>query len=422
MSQSSINLGQISIYDKSPVLHDQRCLIHSYIPKPPGFKLKTYIKKVIKLIYLWSFWHLKKTINNVLSENPKCIAVASGSNLGGAIISLPLIEAVRKRWPNSHLIIIANTQHSLDIVKYAGIGDDFIIAPTVSFKSSFFNSKVLDFQNLLQNFAIDIFISNHNFTLDFLLAPLKIPFRIGSTGNNIYGDLLEWDGLYNIPVACKRGINWLDSYSDIAKKFQESDLASPKIYVSNKDKIDARLKFLDSDFSKDTKFVAVQAGVWEQHSFKQWPIELLVKTCKSLLSDYGLIPIVFGVRGQEDTAEMLQNELTSSSVLNLVGKTSPSEAASVISQCSVCIANDSGLMHLSVAVGTPTVFLCGVTDLTWVYGHKKNCRIIRHSDCLPCYAINRHLVNSCKNKPCLSAIQSKTVVSAVDELLRSINN
>ena len=77
-------------------------------------------------------------------------------------------------------------------------------------------------------------------------------------------------------------------------------------------------------------------------------------------------------------------------------------------------------MHLSVAVGTPTVFLCSVTDLTWVYGDKKNCRIIQHSDSQPCYAINRHLVHSC-SRPCLSAIQPETVVMAVDDLMNTID-
>ena len=46
---------------------------------------------------------------------------------------------------------------------------------------------------------------------------------------------------------------------------------------------------------------------------------------------------------------------------NLVGKTSLTEAAAILARCSVVLTNDSGPMHVSVAVGTPTVALFGST-------------------------------------------------------------
>ena len=416
MRQSDINLNKIIRFDDSTIIEGQRCLAYGYNSSKSGYKINSLLKRLLRSLYMRFYRHKKCLFDYIIPETPKCVVVAAGGNLGGAIISLPLIVAARDRWPSSHLVVIGNTKHSLEIVKYAQVGDDHILVPNVSFKGSFFNSEVKTFQKMLTKYSPDIFISNHNFQLDFLLIPLSIPCRIGSVNSNIYGDRLEWDNFYNIPVRCDSGINWLDSYSDIASKFSGKHLEPPDIAVSENDKNFAR-KFLSSlGFGHDAKFVAVQAGVWEQHSFKQWPVQLLVETCKILFNDYGIIPVVFGVKGQEYTVKELQRVMSKSNVVNLVAKTSPADAAAMISICSVSIVNDSGLMHLSAAVGVPTVFLCGVTDLTWVYGDRKNCRIIRHSGCKPCYAINRFLVDSCA-KPCLSSIQPKTVVSAVTEIL-----
>lgn len=47
--------------------------------------------------------------------------------------------------------------------------------------------------------------------------------------------------------------------------------------------------------------------------------------------------------------------------INLVGRVSIPEAAACIQRCRLYIGNDSGLMHLAAASGTPTIGLCGTT-------------------------------------------------------------
>jgi ADP-heptose:LPS heptosyltransferase len=45
--------------------------------------------------------------------------------------------------------------------------------------------------------------------------------------------------------------------------------------------------------------------------------------------------------------------------VNLVGALALPEAAAVLARCALFIGNDSGLMHLSAAAGTPTLGLFG---------------------------------------------------------------
>ena len=49
------------------------------------------------------------------------------------------------------------------------------------------------------------------------------------------------------------------------------------------------------------------------------------------------------------------------SFVNLAGKTTLRELASVLAACDLLISGDSGPMHLAVAVGTPVVALFGAT-------------------------------------------------------------
>jgi ADP-heptose:LPS heptosyltransferase len=75
----------------------------------------------------------------------------------------------------------------------------------------------------------------------------------------------------------------------------------------------------------------------------------------------GAVPVIFGGPGEEEraTAATLLDILPSA--INLTGLLSLPEVASCIRRCALYIGNDSGLMHLAAATGTPTIGLCGAT-------------------------------------------------------------
>ncbi len=47
--------------------------------------------------------------------------------------------------------------------------------------------------------------------------------------------------------------------------------------------------------------------------------------------------------------------------VDLCGTLTLPEAAACIQRCALYVGNDSGLMHLAAAAGTPTIGLCGTT-------------------------------------------------------------
>ncbi|WP_334128061.1 glycosyltransferase family 9 protein [Sneathiella sp.] len=97
---------------------------------------------------------------------------------------------------------------------------------------------------------------------------------------------------------------------------------------------------------------------------KQWHHENYLALARRLTKPGGILPgariAVFGAPGEEAQAMPVVEGLPGADVINLVGRTTPIDAAAVLSRCALFIGNDSGLMHTAVAVGIPTVALFGI--------------------------------------------------------------
>ncbi|MCF8465771.1 MAG: glycosyltransferase family 9 protein [Sneathiella sp.] len=116
---------------------------------------------------------------------------------------------------------------------------------------------------------------------------------------------------------------------------------------------------------------------------KQWHYENYIKLAKLITGVGGILEgarvVVFGAPGEEAQAMPVVNALPEQQVINLVGKTTPMEAATILSQCDLFVGNDSGLMHIAVAVNIPTVGLFGIGKPD-VYGPWGDCTLCLKSE------------------------------------------
>ena len=85
----------------------------------------------------------------------------------------------------------------------------------------------------------------------------------------------------------------------------------------------------------------------------------------------------------------------------------------LLQNAALCVANDSGVMHLAAALGTPGVAVFGPTDPAatapvsekWVLLYEK-------LPCSPCFK------RTCPDNRCMKAITPAMVLNAVGELCR----
>ncbi|HEX3537015.1 MAG TPA: glycosyltransferase family 9 protein [Stellaceae bacterium] len=96
---------------------------------------------------------------------------------------------------------------------------------------------------------------------------------------------------------------------------------------------------------------------------KQWRAERFAELAQRLTAPDGPLPTarvaVFAAAHERKQASPLLTAIPPDRVIDLVGRTDLLTAAAALRRCSLFIGNDTGLMHIAAAVGTPTLGLFG---------------------------------------------------------------
>ena len=96
---------------------------------------------------------------------------------------------------------------------------------------------------------------------------------------------------------------------------------------------------------------------------KQWLAERFAELVHRLIAPDGALPharvAVFAAGHERDQAQPVIDALPAGQGIDLVGAVDLPTAAACLKRCRAFVGNDSGLMHLAVAAGTPTLGLFG---------------------------------------------------------------
>ena len=125
--------------------------------------------------------------------------------------------------------------------------------------------------------------------------------------------------------------------------------------------------------------------------------------------------LVLGTTFLAQKADFLQQRL-GQRFINLVGKTTPSEAFAVLQHATLVLSEDSGLMHMAWVSGIPTITLFGSTRSDWSRPLGDHTFFFDSSD-LPC---GNCMAEVCKmgDIRCLARITPEEVLAKAVELLR----
>ncbi len=151
-------------------------------------------------------------------------------------------------------------------------------------------------------------------------------------------------------------------------------------------------------------FVAVSPGAsWET---KRWPMDRWRETCARIEAmGYAIVEL-----GYDDEPIGVGT--------SLMNKTTVREAACVLHAAALFLGCDSGLMHLALAAGTPTVALFGPTDPAILVRDEPNLTAIRSTNpCIGCWNTSPDDIQpgTCplKRASCLDTISVANVLNEV---------
>ena len=108
-------------------------------------------------------------------------------------------------------------------------------------------------------------------------------------------------------------------------------------------------------------WVALNVGA--SRAYKRWPTDRWAEVASALTAK-GQGVVFVGDKNDAEVVAQITPSLRSSvsRYVDLAGKTTLRELASVLAACNLLVTADTGPMHIAVAVGTPVVALFGATD------------------------------------------------------------
>lgn len=197
-----------------------------------------------------------------------------------------------------------------------------------------------------------------------------------------------------------------------------------ELYLKEEDKKRADEILAKEDIKPNDLLVGIIPGAgasWGKEAFlKRWPSDKFAQLTDKIVEKYKAKIIIMGDFSEKEIIKSIIDKMHYKAI-DLTGKTTVVELASLLNRINLLITNDGGPLHMAVALGKKTVSFFGPVDPK-VYGPyppdgNKHIVLRKVLDCSPCYREFR-LKPCLKNKECLESIEVEEALQAVDRLIK----
>ena len=274
-------------------------------------------------------------------SDPRCVAILAPNWLGDAVMALPAMADVRRRFPSARIVVAARRSVA-DLFRLVAFIDEVINQDVEALRASH-----ADIALLLPN----------SFASAWLVRRAGVPER--------WGYATDWRG-WLLTRAIRRPKGSLHQsayYQQLIRAFGiEASPLEPALTIPDSAVTSARELLARRGWNRERPLVVLAPGA-AYGTAKRWipaHVSRLIndlvrqgRTCV-LVGSRADAPTTCGIRDAVDDTNRAQ-------VIDLAGETSLEMLAATLSIAHGCVANDSGAMHLAAAVGTPLVALFGPT-------------------------------------------------------------
>jgi lipopolysaccharide heptosyltransferase I len=154
----------------------------------------------------------------------------------------------------------------------------------------------------------------------------------------------------------------------------------------------------------------VPGTVWET---KHWRVEGFAEVARHLAAR-GYAVVLAG--SPKDRTRCRQVALAAPSACDLSGQTTLAEMIALVRRSAVCVTNDSGSMHIAVALSKPVVSVFGPTNPHRTGPYGRPLAVIQADvDCTPCYL--RKLSRCPHDHLCMQQVSASMVIARIDRLM-----
>lgn len=328
------------------------------------------------------------------------------------------------------------------IIKFGGIGDILLTTPVLPNLKNFFPEAEINFLTLRH--SRDILIDNPYLTRAFTYDPTedKSWCLIKNIRQQKYDLVIDLFGnprtalitflskakfrfgfkfrgrdyAYNIKVMGRGGeVHNVDFNLD-ALRALEIPIVSTKLYlpvnIVHREFAD---KFIKSNNIDKKKIIGIsKTGGWES---KRYKANDYIELMNRLNEIYDVNFILFwGNQKEREDCELMKSRINKGNAF-VIPDSPIRYLGAIISKCDLVIGNDSGPLHIAVAMGVPTLGIYGPTNpkLQGPYGENNLSIVNEKLDCLYCNLLDCPIGNIC-----MTELSKDKIIDKVKELV-SIN-
>jgi heptosyltransferase-2 len=335
--------------------------------------------------------------------------------VGDAIMALPALRATRKKFPDTHIAIVARP-YVADIYRDQAICDELIPFDPKGDHLGWGGRERLAGELRAKKFDTALLLQNA-FDAAWLAWRAGVPQRIGYArdGRSFLltrainvpkpGEIPPHEKFYYLELLRRAG--WIDALQD------DPHIA---LHVPDAARHRATETLFEAGARPNALRVAVGAGA-SYGSAKCWPPDRFARALNDFMKQRDADVILFGTAAEVPVCSAIENELERPPI-DLTGKTSIAELPGLLSQCHLFLGNDSGAMHVAAAVGLPVVAVFGPTDPDGTSPVTPRVSIVQQKPyCSPCF-----LRRCPTDHRCMRAISPHVVEAAMQTILTGVSS
>jgi len=320
------------------------------------------------------------------------ILVFSLPGIGDTLNTIPVLGVLRKTYAKAKITTVVMFKSSYDILENNPDVDELIYWPFV--KKGAWES--LKFMMALRKRRFDIAIMSYpanrlEYNLLSLLSGARL--RVAHRYNH-----RSWRSLFFIN---SRTIQEDDKLHNVEENIRllsllginEKSWDKPRIHLTEQDKSYAQSWISERKLDRQGDLIAFHPGcaTFKNHIKRRWAWENYVALGQRLVQEEGVHILVFGGAREDELKKKVAREIGEGA--HIVAGPTMTQAAALIARCRMMVSGDTGLMHISGAIGTPVVAIFGPTNINWVYPYRSIYTMVsKNLPCSPCfYYSTRHL-------------------------------
>jgi predicted lipopolysaccharide heptosyltransferase III len=327
--------------------------------------------------------------------------------IGDVVLTTPVIRAVRSAYPEAHIVYLAETEAASLLENNPHL--DEIIAYNI--KKNIF-SQLLFFKRLRAqkyDLAVDFF---GNPRTALLTCATGASVRIGIDGRTR-------SGLYTHRIKDDpRPKTAIQFYFQFLQALGVEPISTKtEIFLTEDERREARIYLQWHGVDIEHSTVALHPGAsWPA---KVWPSDRFAQLADYLIAKLGAqVILTQGPKDRETVAEVSRRCVGNIKILEVLPLR---QLAAVLSHMNVVVANDSGPMHIAVAVGTKTIGIFGPGEENiWFPYDTSEAHLSLRKDvwCHPCH------LDFCdkqgdEHMKCMKLLEVEEVLEAVRSRLQS---